>query len=104
RFLGMPPRIDSRRGLRQTSQKNRFTQCEITRLFSEIGARGCFRANPAVAVTIAIQILGKNPLLAPASLEFPGHERFVKFAAPTAPLPASRQFHELLRDCRSSGN
>ena len=83
RVIRMSPRIQSRRRLWQTSQKNRLAQCEIARRFAEVCPRRRFRANPAIAITAAIQILGENSLLTPAPLQLPSHDCFIKFAMPT---------------------
>src|SRR5947207_7995123 len=88
RVIRMSPRIQSRRRLWQTSQKNRLAQCEVARRFVEVCARGRLRADPAIAVTAAIQILGENSLLTPTALQLPGRDCFIKFAMPTA-LPAA---------------
>src|SRR6266516_6784716 len=70
-MLGMSPRIQTRRCLRKTSQKNCFAQSEISRWFVKVCASSGFRSDPAIAIAGAIQILGKNAFLTPASLQFP---------------------------------
>src|SRR5437773_11257550 len=80
RQLGMSPGIESSRRLRQTGEENRFGQSEVAGGFSEVGTRGCFRPEPAITVAASIQIFGEDAFLAPAALDFPGNDCFVKLA------------------------
>src|SRR6266700_2555828 len=73
-MLGMSPRIQTRRCLRKTSQENCFAQSEIARRFVKVCTSSGFRSDPAIAIAGAIQILGKNAFLTPASLQFPSDD------------------------------
>src|ERR1700680_4481493 len=88
RLIGMCPRIEARRRLWQSSEKNRFGQRQVARRFTEVRARRRFRSEPAIAVARAVQIFGENPFLAPTPLGFPRDDRFIKLPEPTATLPA----------------
>src|SRR6516162_10629827 len=104
RYLRMPPGIEASWRLWQTGQKNCFAQGEIASRFAKIGASGGLRAESPVPVAAAIQVFRQNSLLAPAPLQFTSDDGFVHFAAPTAPVTAVREFHELLSDCGCARN
>src|SRR5260370_347150 len=103
RLFRMQPWVESGRRLRQAGQKYRFAQGEVSGGFPEVSARCCFGADPAVAVTTAIQIFSEDAFLVPAPLYFPGDDRFVKLTAPAPSLATSGQFHQLLGNSRSPG-
>src|SRR5439155_11328975 len=96
RQLGMSPWIESSRRLRQTREKNRFGQSKTAGGFTEVRTRGCFGPETTIAVAASIQIFGEDAFLAPAALDFPGNDCFIKLAQPTAPLPAGSHLHQLL--------
>src|SRR5260370_1737468 len=104
RLFRMQPWVESGRRLREAGQKYRFAQGEVSGGFPEVSARCCFGADPAVAVTTAIQIFSEDAFLVPAPLYFPGDDRFVKLTAPAPSLATSGQFRQLLVNSRSPGN
>src|SRR4029450_5832589 len=60
RQLGMSPRIESSRRLRQTGEKNRFGQSKVASGFTKVSTRGCLRSKPAIAVAASIQIFDED--------------------------------------------
>ena len=98
RGLRMMPRIEPRRRLRKPGEINRLSQRQIRSVFVEIGARRCFRAEAAIAVTAVVQVVSEDALLRPATLQFPGDDRFEKFVEPAATRAVRSELDELLRD------
>ena len=82
--------------MRQTGKENRFGQSKVAGGFTKVSTRSRFGPEPAIAVAASIQIFGEDAFLAPAALDFPGNDCFVKLAKPTAPLPAGSHLHQLL--------
>src|SRR5215469_11568087 len=100
----MPPGIETGRRLRQTGQKNCLAQSEIARRFAEIRAsRGLWTESP-IPVAAAIQIFRQDPVLAPASLQFPRDDCLAHFSGPTASVTTAREFYELLGDRGCAGD